>query len=351
VYNWVESGSVSGQNGAAMILVTGATGHIGNVLVRQLLEKGHAVRAFVLTGSDETALQGLDVDIAYGDVRDLASVRQAMHGVEAVFHLAAIITILPGSQPDVYRVNLDGTRHVLQAAQEAGVRRLVYTSSIHAIQRIPHGRVIDESLPFDPNTSYGEYDRSKAQATLAVIEAAHKGLDAVVVCPTGVIGPFDYGISSMTASLLNTVRDGAATVIRNSAYDFADVRDVAAGLIAAWERGRTGESYILSGGYLSGEELHLTVGEATGRPTKINYLPTGVARVVAFVMGVYCRITGTVPVLTPYALEVLLSNPRVSHAKATRELGYNPRPPRQAILELVAWYRANRALFPALKIP
>jgi dihydroflavonol-4-reductase len=334
-----------------MILMTGVTGHIGTVLVRKLLEKGLKVRALVLPGDDETPVKGLDLEIVYGDVTDLESIRRAMSGVQHVFHLAAVITILPGRQPHVYRVNVDGTRNMLQAAREAGIRRFVYTSSIHAIKRIPHGRVIDESLPYDPDNSYGEYDRSKAQATLAVLEAARNGLDAVILCPTGVIGPYDYRISSMTASILNTVRGETPTIIKGSAYDFVDVRDVADGILAAWEKGRTGESYLLSGGCVRGEEIQTTVGEAVGKHVKINYLPLGPARVLAFLMAWYSRLTGTTPVFTPYALEVLLSNADISHAKATRELGYNPRPPRQSIIETVKWFCANRDQFPRLKLP
>jgi dihydroflavonol-4-reductase len=151
-----------------MILVTGATGHIGNVLIRKLLDQGEKVRALIWRGEDTTPLKGLDVEQVVGDILDPASLEPAMHGVETVYHLAGIISIMPGRNPLVWRVNVEGTRNVLEAARHARIRRLVYTSSIHAIARAPHGVMMDESLGFDQNNPYGEYDRSKAAASLEV---------------------------------------------------------------------------------------------------------------------------------------------------------------------------------------
>ena len=167
-----------------MILVTGAAGHIGNVLVRELVNDGNEVRAMILPGEDVTSLQGLSVEIEEGNVLDPQSLDRAMWGVDLVFHLAGIISIMPGQDELMRRVNVDGTRNVLAAAQKAHVKRLVYTSSIHALSRDWKGK-IDETVPFDPNNQAGGYDRTKAQASLAVLEAVKQGLDAVLVCPTG----------------------------------------------------------------------------------------------------------------------------------------------------------------------
>ena len=172
-----------------MILVTGATGHIGNVLVRKLLQRGKKVRALILRGEDTHPLQGLDVERVDGDILDPASLVSAFSGIESVYHLAGIISIMPGKNPLVWDVNVEGTRNVVEASRKAGVKRFIYTSSIHAITRAPHGVKMDESLGFDPDNPYGEYDRSKATASLLVQEAVKHGLDAVIVCPTGVIQP------------------------------------------------------------------------------------------------------------------------------------------------------------------
>lgn len=200
-----------------MILVTGATGHIGNVLVRKLLEQGKKVRALIWRGEDTSPLRGLDVESVEGDVLDPESLKAAFRGVDEVYHLAGIISIMPGQNPFVWRVNVEGTRNVLEAARRNNIRRLIYTSSIHALRRAPHGKVIDESLPFDPNNPYGAYDRSKAEASLEVQKTAREGLEAVIVCPTGVIG-INYSSPNYQGSSLVWVVNN--TVGCNTGYSY-----------------------------------------------------------------------------------------------------------------------------------
>jgi dihydroflavonol-4-reductase len=324
-----------------MNLVTGATGHIGNVLVRQLLEKGEKVRALIMRGEDLTPLKGLNVETVVGDVLDPESLKSAMEGVQRVFHLAGIVSIMPGRDELVRRVNVDGTINILRAAVQAGVRRLVYTSSIHAILRVPHGVSIDETLPFDPHNPVGEYDRSKAEATLAVQEAMKEGLDAVIVCPTGVIGPYDYRSSEM-GSLIRDCAEQKPQMYVDGAYDFVDVRDVAEGIILAGEKGRTGESYILSGERISVRYLLETIREVTGKGFFVLKIPFYLACFLARYTPVYYRLTHTKPRFTPYSLETLRSNSVISHSKAERDLGYRPRPLRQALADTIQWFREHR---------
>ncbi|RME08587.1 MAG: NAD-dependent epimerase/dehydratase family protein [Anaerolineae bacterium] len=319
------------------ILVTGATGHIGNVLVRELLRRGAHVRALTLPGEDLTPLAGLDVEIIPGDVRIADSLPPAFEGVDTVYHLAGVISILPGDDPLVWQVNVEGTRNVLAAARQAGIRRLVYTSSIHAIRRVPHGTVIDERLPFDPHNPYGAYDRSKAAASLEVQRAAEQGLDAVIVCPTGVIGPYDYRRSEMGEVIRGALRGGVQAYVEG-AYDFVDVRDVAAGLIQAAVRGRRGEHYILSGQRISVRYLLETVREITGLRFPTLRIPLPLARFFARFSHLYYRWQNLRPRFTPYALEVLQSNARISHAKARRELGYRPRSLMECLTDTVNWF-------------
>ena len=157
-----------------MELVTGSTGSIGNVLVRELLKRGRKVKAFIRSTSDISALEGLGADKVVGDIENTDSLVSAFKGVDTVYHLAGMISIMPGDWALIRRVNLEGTKNVINACLKCGVGRLVYTSTIHALKEPPMGTVIEESIPFDPLTRRGEYDRSKALASLEVMEAAKK---------------------------------------------------------------------------------------------------------------------------------------------------------------------------------
>jgi dihydroflavonol-4-reductase len=324
-----------------MWLVTGATGHIGNVLVRKLLERGEKVRVLILPGESCESIQGLNVEATEGDVLNLDSLFTSFHGVRGVFHLAGVISILPGQNSLVERVNVEGTRNVLHVAMETGIQKLVYTSSIHAIKRVEDG-VIDESLPYDAENPYGAYDRSKAQATLDVQQAALSGLEAVIACPTGVIGPYDFR-GSMMGHVIRTAAEKKPTLYVDGAYDFVDVRDVADGLIAAAERGKRGESYILSGQRISVRYLLETVREITGEGFMLLKMPFELARWAAQFTPHYYHATKTSPRFTPYSLEVLQSNSNISHAKATRELGYQPRSLYESIRDTVKWFLQTKA--------
>lgn len=324
-----------------MILVTGATGHIGNVLVRRLLDQGEKVRALIWRGEDTSPLRGLDVEQVVGDVLDPASLKPAMQGVDTVYHLAGIISIMPGKNPLVWRVNVEGTRNVLAAARQAGIRRLIYTSSIHAIARAPEGVMMDESLGFDQNNPYGEYDRSKAAASLEVQKAAAGGLDAVIVCPTGVIGPYDFRGSEM-GEVIRSASEARPMFYVEGAYDFVDVRDVADGMIAARKHGRRGESYILSGQKLSVRYMLETVREVTGRAFSRIKIPFSLAEIAARYTPWYYQRTKNKPRFTPYSLEVLQSNSNISCRKAMLELGYKPRPVYESIADTVRWFLEHR---------
>ena len=209
-----------------MWLVTGATGHIGNVLVRELLARGEKVRALILPGESRDPTQRSECGSGRGrcprfGFRLPIPARHTRHLPSGRRHLDHARHRIQSSD----RVNVDGTKNLLKAAYEAGIQKFVYTSSIHAIQRA-EGGVIDEALPYDADNHYGEYDRSKAEATLEVQKAAHAGLEAVIACPTGVIGPYDFR-GSMMGSVIRGAAEQKPTLYVDGAYDFVDVRDVA----------------------------------------------------------------------------------------------------------------------------
>lgn len=322
-----------------MILVTGAAGHIGNVLVRELLNDGKQVRALILPGEDVSALQGLNVEYCEGNVLDPASLDCAMKDVDYVFHLAGVISIMPGQDEMMRKVNVGGTRNVVAAALKAHVKRLVYTSSIHALCRDWKGK-IDEKVPFDPHNQAGEYDRTKAEASLAVLEAVKQGLNAVIVCPTGVIGPYDYRGSEM-GNLLRTWLRMRPHLLIEGAYDFVDVRDVARGQILACEHGRTGEVYILSGRSIKIMQMKQMVQNTLGKHSLTIKIPTWLAKFGCNFTPWYYSLFKKTPKFTKYSLETVQSNSDISNQKAKKELGYSPRDMLDTIVDTVHWWLAK----------
>jgi len=327
-----------------VVIVTGATGHIGNVLVRELLARGVVVRALVLPDDDKRPLAGLDIETVQGDVTDLVSLKSAFAGAELVLHLAGIVTIMPGMASVLERVNVGGMRNVIAACRASGVRRLVYTSSIHAIAEPPHGTVIDESQPFDPDRVLGDYARSKARATLLLLDEVRKGgLDAVICCPTGVIGPWDYGISNIGQLILDFASGHLKSYV-SGAYDFVDVRDVACGLILAADKGQPGRHYIFSGAQVQVPELMEELARDIGYPAPTYRIPTVMARTAGIFASVYYRLLRRKPVFTAYSIDVLRSNSLVSSARAREELGFTSRPWQESIHDHVEWFRTEGML-------
>jgi len=322
-----------------MIVITGATGHIGNVLVRELLARRQVVRALVLPDDDCHALAGLNTELVYGDVTDLKSLESAFTGADIVFHLAGIVTIMPGMKKILDRVNVGGVRNVATACRISGVRRLVHTSSVHAITEPPHGMAIDESQPFDPERVLGDYARSKARATLLLLDEVRKRkVDAVICCPTGVIGPCDYGISNIGQLILDFASGYLKSYVRG-AYDFVDVRDVARGLILAAEKGQLGRHYIFSGAQVQVPELMKELEQNIGYPAPTYEIPSAIARAAGVLASVYYRLVRRRPVFTAYSIDVLKSNSQVSSARAREELGFTTRPWQDSIRDHVEWFR------------
>jgi len=323
-----------------MILVTGGAGHLGNVLVRALLEKGDKVRVLVLPGEDVSSLEGLDCEKVEGNILDYDQLLQAMQGVDLVFHLAALVAITADKYDLMYKVNVEGTRNVIKACREAGVGRLIYTSSIHALGRPVEGITVDETLAFDQANPSGGYDRTKAIASELVLEAAKNGLNAAIVLPTGVIGPFDYRRSEMGEMFLEWMRN-APSISTDGAYDFVDVRDVAEGHILAAEHGRSGETYLLSGTQVTVSDYRKLVQAAAGvRSAEIKF-PGWFVRLIAPLAELYYRISRTRPKITKYAIETLQSNSHISSRKAETELGYQHRPITETVADTFRWWHEN----------
>lgn len=321
------------------VVVTGATGHVGNNLVRALLERGEQVRVLLFPDDTTRPIEGLPVERVMGDVCDLDSLLQAFRGADLVYHVAGIVAIMPGQSALLQRVNVRGTANVVQACLRTGVPRLVYTASIHALVEPPHGTVIDERMPFDPTQIATEYGQSKARAALEVLRGVEQGLDAVIACPSGIIGPHDYRPSVVGQLFIDSAQRHLPAYV-SGAYDFVDVRDVAAGLIAAAERGRRGETYILSGEYITVRRMLGLVEELTGVRAPRICLPHWLARGVARCAPAYSRLTKKQLPFTEDSLGVLVSNARINHEKATAELGYAPRALAETLADTLRWFQA-----------
>jgi dihydroflavonol-4-reductase len=322
------------------VLVTGATGHIGNVLVRELTKTENNVKVLLLPGEDDLPLRDLKVGITRGDICDIDSLVSAFNGVDTVYHLAGMISISSGQDEMLHRVNVNGTQNVIEACAANKVKRLVYTSSIHALSEPPHGTVIDENCPPDPQHVLGDYAKCKARATMEVKKAAQLGLDAVIVCPTGVIGPYDFRISEMGQLILDFTRKKLKAYM-DGAYDFADVRDVAHGMHLAGKKGRRGETYILSGEQVTVPQLMKMLQEITGVKAPSYKVPSWLARTAGAVAPLYSRLVKSKPLFTTYSVDVLASNSLVTSQKAREELGYRSRPARESIADAVHWFVSN----------
>lgn len=328
-----------------MVMVTGATGHIGNVLVRTLLEKGVNVKVLIKPGSTEIPLDSLNVSKCYGDIRNIDDLRKAFQGVEVVFHLAAVISIFPGVNPELEETNIDGTINVAKVCQELKIKKLIYTSSVHAIANHPHGQCIDETIDICPIRAIGKYGKSKASATLAILDMIkNQGLSAVIVQPSGVIGPHDY-FPSQLGLVYHLMSLGLLALGPKGGYNFVDVRDVVNGIILASEKGVIGERYILSGHFLSIKEKKHMVDQILNRRHVFFHVPKFLCYIGAFFLSAFYKPFNLVPILTNESLEILFSNAALSAEKAKKELGYTIRPFNETIEDLLLWIKESKAVW------
>jgi len=325
------------------VVVTGASGHVGGNLVRALLAAGRKVRCVVR--NDTRAIEGLDVERVRGDVFDPASLRAAFDGAEVVYHLAAKVSIEGDPDGIVHRTNVEGPRNVAAACLDARVKRLVHFSSIHAFVQRPFDELLDEDRPLVEDPREMAYDRSKAAGQREVLDAVRRGLDAVIVHPTAILGPFDFKPSPVGQVLLDLYHRRLPALVAGG-FDWVDVRDVVAGAMAAEQRGRTGRNYLLSGEWKSVAELAALAEEVTGvRPPRF-VAPFWLARLGVPFLTAFARVTGRRPLYTSDSLHALESNRRISCDRAVAELGYTHRPLRETIADAYAWFREAGILVP-----
>lgn len=313
--------------------ITGAGGYLGLNLIERLLADGHEVRALDVAARPDH-LEGRSVDWRPGDVLDAGALPALLDGCEVVFHLAARIT-LADVDDLAWRINTEGARNVANAALSVGVRRLVHCSSVHAFDQYRCGGVIDEATVRSTDPGLPVYDRSKYEGEVEVRRVVERGLDAVIVNPTGVFGPADYGPSRVNGLLLQAAR-GRVPVFVAGGFDFVDVRDVASGLAAASEKGDTGANYLLGGEWTTMLELAQVAAATTGRMRPRVALPLGVVRALVPLARPIAALAGS-DLMNEAAVGALESAPRVDCTRARTGLGYRPRPAAATVRDLVAW--------------
>ncbi|HOW50741.1 MAG TPA: NAD-dependent epimerase/dehydratase family protein [bacterium] len=331
-----------------MYVVTGASGHVGNTLIRMLIEqgKGDQVVAMIHCNKEPESLKGLAVKKVCGDICDYQSLVPLFKGADVVFHCAALISIVPGMYKKLNEVNYDGTINVMRACREAGVRRLVHVASIEAIGDVCKDRPVNEEDGFNPEHAMIEYGITKANAALKVVEEAAKGLDVVIVSPVGVVGPYDFKPSQMG----KMVQDYAAKKLPaypDGGFDFVDVRDVAKAILAAAEKGRTGHNYLVTGGHLSIPEMMAMLEEVSGIRKPLFKLPHWLLTIAALGSEGMFHLFGGNPVLTRGSLRILKSRMKVCGEKTRRELGVEPTPLRKTFADQIEFFRSHGMIPPA----
>jgi 3beta-hydroxysteroid-4beta-carboxylate 3-dehydrogenase (decarboxylating) len=323
-------------------LVTGATGHLGANLVRRLLAQGEAVRALVLPSDRSPALDGLDLERVSGDLRDPAAVAAAVRGCERVYHAGAIVSTVEGDAAHkraIFETNVMGTKHVLDAAIEAGVKKVVVTGSFSAVGYDPEDptQPANESMPFDPFRSPTPYSTSKAAMEQQCWQAAARGLDVVVAVSCAIIGPNDFVPSRLGGVMCSF---GKIPFYIPGGFPFVAARDIAEGHVLAMNKGRSGERYIFASEFRTMDEILGMFEEVTGKKRPPLKLSPAAMNAIAHAINPF--VTRWVPPerhrLTPAAVHILRLNRRADITKARTELGYQPSSIAAAVREAYAFY-------------
>ncbi len=321
------------------VLVTGASGFVGSAVARALRERGLGVSCLVRRSSPRTNLTGLDVTLVEGDLRDAASMAAAMAGQRFLFHVAADYRLWARDPEEIVRNNLEGTRTVMQAAQAAGVERIVYTSSVATLS-LKHGPS-DETRPLEPEHAIGAYKRSKVVAEREVERMiAEQGLPAVIVNPSTPIGPRDVK-PTPTGRIIVEAASGRMPAFVETGLNLVHVDDVARGHMLAFDKGRVGERYVLGGQDASLREMLGVIAELVGRKAPSVALPLAPLFPLAYAAEAVAKLTGKEPFLTADALRMSRHEMFFSSAKAQAELGYRARPYRDALEDAVTWFKTQ----------
>jgi len=322
-------------------LVTGATGFVGSHVARVLAEKGAELRVLVRSSSNLKNIEGLNAERVVGDLRDADSLEKAMSGCDAVFHVAADYRLWVDDPEQMYKANVEGTRALLKAAKESGVRRVVYTSSVATMGFISNGHLADENSPVSLDNMIGPYKRSKFMAEQLAMEAGRKEMDVVTVNPTTPVGDHDIKPTPTGRIVVDFLKKKFPAYV-DTGLNLVDVDECARGHVEAFEKGQSGERYILGGENLTLKQILDKRGAITGLPSPTIKIPYVVALAAGVVDEVFTgRIMGKEPRATIDAVRMGKKKMFVTSAKAERELGWRQVTVDNALQRAVDWFRAN----------
>jgi len=329
---------------AERILVTGATGFLGSAVARAFVAAGYPVRVTLRDGSPRGNLADLEAETAVADLGDPGSMRAALEGCGGLVHVAADYRLFVPDPAPMYRVNVEGTRELMKAAQEAGVRRVVYTSSVAVLGHRDDGAPADETTPSTHADMIGHYKRSKFLAEAAVRHLVNEqGLPAVTVNPSAPVGPRDIKPTPTGRMVLDAAR-GRMPAYIDTGMNIVHVDDAAAGHLAAYERGRVGERYVLGGDNLALSDILAQIAHLMGRRAPRLRLEPGPLVPLAWCAEAWALITGTRPFFTRDQLAMARYPMYYSSRKAERELGYAHRPAGQAFADAITWFAGHGRL-------
>lgn len=318
------------------VAVTGANGHVGSNLCRELLLRGYQVRA--LTHKHTKAIQDLPVELFQGDILDKESLRPFLREVDYCFHLAASISIKGDPDGMVWKINAGGTRNITEIALEQKIKRFLHFSSIHAFQQHPSDEHLDETRPLVGSSGFA-YDRSKAEGERTVNQAVKNGLDAIILSPTAIIGPGDPEPGLIGKALLELYYHQIPALVPGG-YNWVDVRDVVRGAINAMTIGQVGEKYLLSGTWHSLLDLSQLVAKVTGAKTPQIEMPLWVARFGLPFITLYSHIAGVEPLYTKESLQIIAEGNRlISNEKACRALNFSSRSLEESVRDTFVWFQ------------
>jgi dihydroflavonol-4-reductase len=322
-------------------LVTGAAGFVGSAVVRQLLERGETVRAFVRPSSDLRNLKDLKIEILRGDLTDRRSIDQAVKGCDSLFHVAADYRLWVPDPAAMFAANVEGTRQIMLAAGEAGVGRIVYTSSVATLGLLPDGASADEDTPATPADMIGPYKQSKFEAEKVVRQMiAAAGLPAIIVHPSTPIGPRDLK-PTPTGRIVVDAASGRMPGFVDTGLNVVHVDDVAIGHLLAFERGEIGARFILGSENLSLAEILAIVARLCNRRAPSLRIPHDMVMPIAGLAEVWARLTGKEPFATRDGVRLARKKMFFTCDRAIQRLGYRPRPAEAAIADAVQWFAAN----------